>query len=66
VALQAYVAEAEVGSLRERGFEVEVVADMTVAWRERQQDVGRGDRFEGGAIAPRGLGIKTGRRAPPL
>jgi hypothetical protein len=62
VSMQAYVAEDEVDRLRERGYEVEVLADATVAGLERLAEVGQGDRFEGGRVAPRGLGRKTGGR----
>jgi hypothetical protein len=66
VSMQAYVGEQELGRLRERGFEVELIADLTAHWRERLADVGQGDRFEGGRIAPHGLGVKTGgRRSQP-
>ncbi len=63
VTAQAYVEERELEPLRRRGYEVRVIADATAAGRERQAEVGRDDRFEGGRIAPRGLGRKTGKRS---
>jgi hypothetical protein len=42
-------------NLRADGFEIKVVE----APAERGRDVGRGDRFEGGKIAPRGFGRKV-------
>jgi hypothetical protein len=38
--------------------EVELIEDATEVGRKRQQEVGKGDRFEGGKKAPRGLGKK--------
>jgi hypothetical protein len=61
VSMQAYVPEEEVRRLQKRGYEIEVLADATAAGLERLAEVGQGDRFEGGRIAPRGLGRKTGR-----
>jgi hypothetical protein len=62
VALQAYVVEDELARLRERGVNVEVIHDASALLRERQADVGQGDRFDNGRIAPHGLGVKTGGR----
>jgi hypothetical protein len=66
LSMQAYVREDELVRLTDRGLEVDVVADATAAGAERQAQVGRGDRFEGGRIAPRGLGLEIpGRRTWP-
>jgi hypothetical protein len=64
VTMQAYVSEEELDRLKERGYDIEVLADASATGLERQAEVGRGDRFEGGTIAPRGLGRKI-RRAQP-
>jgi len=37
---------------------VELIEDATEVGQKRQQEVGKGDRFEGGKKAPRGLGKK--------
>jgi hypothetical protein len=48
---------AELERLRRDGIE------MTVReLRERPTDVGEGDRFQGGRVAPRGFGRKVGRQ----
>lgn len=60
--MQAYVPEEEVRRLQEKGYEIEVLADATAAGLERLAEVGEGDRFEGGRIAPRGLGRKIDGR----
>jgi hypothetical protein len=41
--------------LRDEGFDLSVVE----APAERGRDVGKGDRFEGGKVAPRGFGRKV-------
>lgn len=43
---------------------VDVVADMSKVGRERQKEVGKGNRFAGAERVPRGLGKKI-REEPP-
>jgi hypothetical protein len=56
--MEAYVAEDLVDRLKEAGVPLEVIDDATRVGRERQKEVGKGDRIEGGKKAPRGLGKK--------
>ncbi len=58
VKMEAYVPEDVLDNLREAGGVFEIIEDATQVGKERQQEVGRGDRFDGGKIAPRGLGKK--------
>ncbi len=46
-------------SVRSLRFPIEVVENLSRSKLEfRQQEVGSGDRYEAGRIAPQGLGIK--------
>ncbi len=56
--LEAYATEDVLDHLKDAGGTFEVIEDATKVGRERQKEVGRGDRFEGGQIVPRGLGKK--------
>lgn len=58
VRMEAYVPEQVLDNLREAGGFFEIIENATEVGKERQKEVGRGDRFEGGKIAPRGLGRK--------
>jgi len=55
---QAYVPEELLVKIRKAGGTIEVMEDATQVGRERQKEVGRGDRFKGGKKVPRGLGRK--------
>lgn len=57
VTLEAFVREGQLEGLRRYKVEIEVIEDATAKGRERQKEVGKGNRFEGGK-APRGLGRK--------
>jgi hypothetical protein len=56
--MEAYVPEEMLDSLKKAGGVFEIIEDATAVGKERQKEVGQGDRFEGGKIAPRGLGRK--------
>ncbi|TBX39872.1 hypothetical protein [Bacillus thuringiensis] len=57
--VEAYVPDNSLESLRSLGFPIEVVENLSRSKLEfRQQEVGSGDRYEAGRIAPQGLGIK--------
>jgi hypothetical protein len=58
VSVEAYVPEGQLGALEQAGGALEVIEDATAVGRERQKEVGEGDRFEGGTVPPRGLGRK--------
>lgn len=51
--------------LRDDGFEVEVGHNESARGRASQSEIGRGDRFGGGRVPPRGLGRKVGGRRSP-
>jgi hypothetical protein len=59
--LDLFVNEAQIEALREDGLDVEVMSNQSERARLRLGEVGEGDRFEGGKVAPRGLGRKIGR-----
>ena len=46
----------------EANYKVETLENVSELGRQRQKEVGQGDRFEGGRIAPRGLGQKSNYR----
>jgi hypothetical protein len=58
ITLEAYVPERWLNNFKAEGFTFEIVEDATEVGRQRQQEVGKGDRFEGGSIAPHGFGRK--------
>lgn len=58
--LLAFASEEQVRRLEEAGYRVEVGENLSELGRRRQAEVGTGDRFEGGRVAPRGLGTKRG------
>jgi hypothetical protein len=63
--LEVFASETQIAELKAQGLEVEVGANVSAAGRERQAEVGQGDRFEGGRIPPKGLGTKvTGKGTP--
>lgn len=57
-----YASEQRIRELRAAGYHVEQGENASALGRERQAEVGRDDRFQGGRVAPRGLGGKPGRR----
>jgi hypothetical protein len=59
--LDIYATEARIAELQAAGYQVERGENVSAIGRERQAEIGKGDRFEGGRIAPRGLGEKPGR-----
>ena len=63
--LEVFATQAQIAELRAQGLELEVGENVSAAGRERQAEVGKGDRFEGGRIPPKGLGTKvTGQGKP--
>ena len=58
VTLHAYASEARIRELESAGYKVEKGRNMSALGRERQAEVGKGDRFEGGRKPPAGLGEK--------
>lgn len=58
-----FASEESIAALQERGYRAEKGENVSARGRELWKEVGRGDRFEAGGIAPRGLGDK-GRGEP--
>ena len=56
-----YATEERIRELQAAGYRVEPGENVSALGRERQAEVGKGDRFERGRVAPRGLGEKPGR-----
>jgi len=60
--LLVYAHKDRIRELLDAGYKVEVGENVSELGRQRQKEVGQGDRFEGGRVAPRGLGEKPGYR----
>lgn len=56
--LLAYVSDARIRELESAGYKVERGQNVSALGRERQAEVGKGDRFEAGRKTPAGLGEK--------
>lgn len=56
--LTLFVSLRQVEMLRGEGFAVELGANQSARARERLAEIGEGDRFEGGRLAPKGIGHK--------
>ena len=56
--LDLLVTRKAIDDLQARGHRIEVGENVSAAGRVRQREVGEGDRFEGGRVAPRGVGRK--------
>jgi hypothetical protein len=63
--LDLFLTRGQIEGLRADGYAVEVGRNLSARARERLAEVGQGDRFEGGRVAPRGLGRKVGGRQQP-
>jgi hypothetical protein len=62
VHVDAFVDERKIRELQALpGITVSVLRNASASHRERQREVGIGDRFEGGATVPRGFGEKIYR-----
>jgi hypothetical protein len=59
--LIVYASDAAIRELQAAGYAVERGENVSALGRERQSEVGQGDRFEGGRVVPRGLGQKPRR-----
>jgi hypothetical protein len=60
--LYAFAPEEQIRELEAAGYTVEVGENVSETGRQRMAEVSDGDRYEGGRIAPRGLGAKPGRK----
>jgi hypothetical protein len=59
VSVEAYVPEPQLERLRRYPVKIDVLDDASATARERRKEVGEGNRFEGEARVPRGLGRKV-------
>jgi hypothetical protein len=60
--LLAFAPASQIKELEAAGYRVEVGENISEIGRQRQAEVGEGDRFEGGRVAPLGLGMKPGQK----
>jgi len=56
-----YATEARIRELRDAGYAVETGENVSALGRERQREVGSGDRFEGGRVPPRSRAVQRAR-----
>jgi hypothetical protein len=59
VRIDAFLTQREIDLLKSRDLELRVGENLSAVGRERQKEVGKGDRFKGGKTRPKGLGKKT-------
>jgi hypothetical protein len=66
VRTDAYVPEDQIERLKRDGLTIEILRDETAAIKAAQEQMGKGNRFEGENRVPRGLGrkIKDGGDVP--
>jgi hypothetical protein len=60
--LTAFATRERIREIEAAGYKVEIGDNASELGRQRQGEVGKADRFEGGRVVPRGLGRKTGDR----
>ena len=60
--VQAFASAERIRELEAAGHKVEQGENVSEIGRERQKEVGSGDRFQGGRVIPRGLSRKSGHR----
>ena len=59
--LTAFATQERIGEIQAAGYLVETGENVSELGRRRQEsEIGKGDRFEGGRVVPRGLGKKEG------
>jgi hypothetical protein len=59
VEITLFATKQQIADLREAGWKVDVGQNLSAIGRERQKEVGKGDRYQGGKKTPKGLGTKT-------
>jgi hypothetical protein len=59
IRLTFYLTTPEIEALRKEGLTPDVGENMSERGRQRQKEVGKGDRFEGGKLAPTPRGLKV-------
>lgn len=55
--LTFFLNEEEIKDLRKSGYSPEVGENVSELGLKRQTEVAKGDRFDGGRVAPKGLGV---------
>ena len=63
--LVVYATEERIRALEAAGYAVERGENVSALGRERQKEIGEGDRFQNGRLAPHGLGHKPGHGRGP-
>lgn len=63
IEVHLYADKQQIEKLKRYGWKLDVRENLSEVGRKRQKEVGKGDRFEGGRIPPKGLGLKTGKEA---
>lgn len=61
--IHLYANDETIKKLTKSGWDLDVRENLSVIGRKRQKEVGKGDRFKGGKVPPRGLGKKAGKGA---
>jgi hypothetical protein len=59
VEVALFATKQQIADLREAGWKLDVGKNLSAIGRERQKEVGKGDRYQGGKKTPKGLGTKT-------
>lgn len=59
--LLVYASEERIAEISGTGYAVERGENVSALGRERQAEIGKGDRFDGGRSFPKGLGELTSR-----
>jgi len=58
IEVHLYATEKQIKKLQKNDWKLDVRDNLSDVGRKRQEEVGKGDRFEGGKIPPKGLGKK--------
>lgn len=58
IRITAFLSQPQIDELTGRGWQLRIGENLSELGRERQKEVGKGDRFEGGKVKPAGLGKK--------
>jgi len=56
--IRAFLTLQQIDEVKHRGWCLRVEKNLSEIGRDRQKEVGKGDRFEGGKVRPTGLGRK--------
>jgi len=59
VEVHLYATREQIAKLKKLGWKLDIGENLSEVGRQRQKEVGMGDRFEDGRVSPKGLGKKT-------